>query len=132
MISFSDDTKQVILISMIFNIFTTVLTVMVPLKIFQILPTHIILKPLRVLGKLNLDWGEGIRNFVKRHPFYMQIALKVLNFKKRYSTLFNIHIFKELDFKGHSKDEGVARKVTECDVCLWGGVKLKQRVKSNL
>ena len=59
----------------------------------------------------------------------MQIALKVLNFKKRYSTLFNIHIFKELDFKGHSKDEGVARKVTECDVCVcvcvfvcvWGG-----------
>ena len=64
----------------------------------------------------------------------MQIALKVLNFKKRYSTLFNIHIFKELDFKGHSKDEGVARKVTECDVCLCvcGGVKLKQRVNSNL
>ena len=40
MISFSDDTKQVILISMIFNIFTTVLTVMVPLKIFQIPHTH--------------------------------------------------------------------------------------------
>ena len=55
----------------------------------------------------------------------MQIALKVLNFKKRYSTLFIIPIVKELDFEGHSKEEGVARKVAKCDVGWGGGVETK-------